>query len=950
MPVRDRNGEYLEQLDIIRNNQRADTRNSPQFIQMNQRLSALNEAMNKMSGAGYLMTSEDISELRILYAEAGEALEAYLKHLPTWVPDRWRSPEGLARQAGVETLRGFMKQDLAALDSYNPKNPMRLTEFLRDARSIVVNEPNQMEKIGDRLSTREVIEQNGQKGVFTENAVVTRSKLVFEDVVNRRSVRYGPADAGRPVMDAVQRLAREHRTLRNLVRDLPVGTLSDLGRRFKENDFFNLDRDILEMIDRLKDNIQRENYPYKIITTDQEAAVASQEDRNFNTLIGELLEESARIKGSSDNLDSMDVERGRSIGDRNTAMSIVGDLIYCPDILARSTDMKLKLKNGNVIRGSYMEWTKGQDIQYLSRCAPNNPEERKNLSFDFDSPKIIQDAGDLLALDYICGNTDRHMANFHVIFEKDPDGVYRYKGLQGIDNDLSFPVFGPKQMEKDKLEPDSHTRLPEDIVAMKESTAQAIMNLTKEKLTFALCHKLTKKEIDAAWERTQYLQNHIRKGMTHEWMSDDEIHPGQIHVIPDKSKAWDGINLSAVAHASPHLSFYHYLNNEFDLAAKPNIAQARAEAVRELEVHDLIEQRRVLQARRDPAVTGNPNWLNDQVGEKVKSNRERLETSETQRKRLAPDGPLKPILNQTQINLDYFDRERGDHFYQNAEDMYNVYHSRRNLTLHLARNAADVLRKIEKEQMSHLFAPGYESHSAVRAAGMEKPTGRYFIDGEPAEQYARRKYWSRAVEQEYNALPDQRSKKTYMENFVSAHILAAMTGGRHHVDVAVLAQGEQGLVQVRLFEAKMNLDGADWNGRQARINSITSDLKNRKTRQDAIRNRVKTTLQAKFDDGTLNAFRDTVREMKRIYHEGLILPQSAPGQVHQQADNQAGGNPHRQERIRLEALEEPRPRGNSVNQNPHPDQNARQANRNGAQADQNNQAVPGLRANAKSHS
>ena len=921
----DRNDEYLEQLNIIKDNKRADRENSPEFILMNQRLSALNAAMNEMSAEGHLISPADVSSLRSLYAEAGAALEAYIKHLPTWVPERWRSAEGLARQRGVERLREFMQQDMASLDSYNTQTPVRLMDLLRDARNYVVNAPDRMAKIGAALSTREIIEQNGQKGVFTENAPVTPDDHIFIDVVDRRSARYGQADPEKPMMDALQRLNLQHETLWKLVKNQPADILSDLGKKFKEHNFSNLDGSILSKLNRLKLKMQRENYPYKILTTSQEVNQASAADIKFNTMIGEMLEEAAKLKASSNNLAGMNVETGRSIGDRNTAMSIVGDLIYCPDILARSTDMKLRLRNGREIQGTYMEWTKGNDIMELSKCAPMN--ERADFAIDFDSPKIIKDTGDLLALDYICGNTDRHMGNFHVAFRKDPDGVYRYKGLQGIDNDESFPVYGPKEMEEDKYGIlNSHAHLPEDIAAMKETTARSILKLTKEKLTFALRHKLTQKEINAAWERTKHLQDHIRKGMAYNWMSDDEILPGQIHVIPDNSKAWDGMNLSAVAHATPRSSFYQTMDREFTYEAKKDIANARKQAVTERETPALSRRLTELIAQGNQAVINDPTWVDTQLDSKVKDNQRQVKRAEADRKRLAPDGSLKPILNQTQINLDYCDREQRDLLYQNALDMYDVYHSRRNLNAPLARNAANVLRKIEKDQMSHLFAPGYENHSAVKAAKMSNHCGRYFIDGEPAEKYAKRKYWSQTVAAEFAALPDRESKKTYMDNFVSAHVLAAMTGGRHHVDVAVLAQSEQGLLQVRLFEAKMNLGRADWNGRQDRIDSTTSKLKDRKTRQEAIRTEVKRVLQEEFDRGHLNAYRDTIRQLKREAAERIYRPGvQVNGNPHRQ-DAQPNGNPHRQERIGLENLAEPRRRANSFDLAPHPVQNVPAAN------------------------
>lgn len=164
--------------------------------------------------------------------------------------------------------------------------------------------------------------------------------------------------------------------------------------------------------------------------------------------------------------------------------------------------------------------------------------------------------------------------------------------------------------------------------------------------------------------------------------------------------------------------------------------------------------------------------------------------------------------------------------------------------------------------------------------------------------------------------PDEESRQKFMKNFVSAQILAAMTGGRHHVDVAVLSQNEKGQVQVRVFETKVFLGGADRSGRQDRINKITSKTDGRAERHRTIREGIRNKLQAKFQDGTLQGYEQTLRQMKQDYDNGVY-----------RAD---GVNPNRQGRVQLEALGELPGRANSFVQHqpqqpqPQPEQNEAQ--------------------------
>ena len=241
--------------------------------------------------------------------------------------------------------------------------------------------------------------------------------------------------------------------------------------------------------------------------------------------------------------------------------------------------------------------------------------------------------------------------------------------------------------------------------------------------------------------------------------------------------------------------------------------------------------------------------------------------------------------------------------------MYQVYHSRRNLSGQTMEYANRALRTLENEQMGDFFAPGYEDHNVVKAAGMKNPNDRYFIDGEPAERYARRKYWSREINDRYESLQDPEDKKEFMRNFVAAHILGAMTSGRHHVDTVCLTTGDNGKIRVQTYEVNLNLGEADINGRQKRIDDLAKSTGGREKRQNNIRNAVREKLTQKVDEGALNNYRNNVRAWREAQNV----------QNAQNAQNAAAqANPNRVEPVAFEALNVQRPRRNTVHRNENP--------------------------------
>ena len=213
--------------------------------------------------------------------------------------------------------------------------------------------------------------------------------------------------------------------------------------------------------------------------------------------------------------------------DRNAAMSKVASLLGVSNLICNAISMRFRDEKGNVVNGTFMEMAKGIDC--------TNPQQNllgqlnPNAAFH-DNPTVLRDLANLQALDYICGNTDRHGRNMVFTFE---DGYPpQVTGVQGIDNDLSF---GAKDF------PNGHSKLPSlaNMRVIGEEMARKIEALTPEQLKFALREfSLSEEQLKFAGVRLQSLQKQLKK--SREYYKDakpvkdsDDCEKGYIRILPD---------------------------------------------------------------------------------------------------------------------------------------------------------------------------------------------------------------------------------------------------------------------------------------------------------------------------------------------------------------------------------------------------------------------------------
>lgn len=205
-------------------------------------------------------------------------------------------------------------------------------------------------------------------------------------------------------------------------------------------------------------------------------------------------------------LNSAGISVGRNLDERNVAMSRIASLLGKPNLIAHSRKMELVDESGNTMQGIFMEKAEGFDI------AKRSEDPMFSRHVDFDTVGLKKDLADLQILDYICGNIDRHSANMFYDIREDETTQKRYvAGIMGIDNDTSFGIltsesalkYGETQMSGSNA-----------LGAINADMAAKVLSFNRPILEYALQDVLTKEEIDAAWIRTQSIQNAITMQIT----------------------------------------------------------------------------------------------------------------------------------------------------------------------------------------------------------------------------------------------------------------------------------------------------------------------------------------------------------------------------------------------------------------------------------------------------
>ena len=731
---------------------------SPSFTRAMEGVKKLNRELVRYMKEDRPLTAEELPKLRKLYSECLGDVSQYVTGTRGW---RWTT-RGDRRHNGMETMQNFMRKELEALYNYDPSKNWKLERIIDHARQEEVVLPDdKQEKLGGNLNSREVMGLNGRKGVFTarhswDSSMETLRERYLKDI----DADHFPDPQMRSAMQAAAEVLFDKRE--SVVRPfmLDAYLLDSFTTKFgsAEENFMNRAK-VSGAVNALNDAFRGKNIP-EIGRSQGDFAA------EFRKNLADLLEKCSLLENERSLYETAGIRHGANIDQRNTAMSVTADLLENPGIIARAHDVRI-LQNGQIREGTFMEWAEGT-------VAGNNAENTKS---DFTHPKAnlmtrdaLQQLADLQVADFISGNTDRHLNNAMFKLVPQKNGELHMKKVTGIDNDLSGGNIRMKDRDDLRhLEKRGQLVFPDNMLMMRQSTANAVLNLTKDTVQAAYRPYLKGNgEIDALWERVKAVQDQLRKDANYRWKSDHSLAVGHIRVLADDDPIWDSFRPGGLQHTASIFTKYDKM-------------AARAEYMK------------AFRPDRQEAVD---HYL---------------------RKRLANDHPYADIMPRLDYHVmpevtklsylkDVINNKKPG---ESAEDYAEFY---RNLG---TGNFLDNTRFMGKcntladKLRNDLMTLGYNNevknffqNNGLRAAGFKDMSDLFYIDGRPYNEYARDHFPDLVNHDLYKGAKGS----TLIENMDVGVIMALLTSGRHHVDLVIPGMDKEGRMCADITELTMDLE------------------------------------------------------------------------------------------------------------------------------------------------
>ena len=484
---------------------------------------ALDEQMKELSkpdrqGLPPLLDAERLQTLMKAYSNAAEQAEKYFSAVPEAAGAQHPERELVRRISGIishdmRTLTEYRNE----LDADPEAKRQSLPSLIENARTFTVDLSSvKIKSRNGQMSERLPMEitVNGKKlqGMFTKESHVMQLDKVLKRIADKAPTEEGK-DAINGILDSFRAYGREN--------DIPV--------KGDESDYSTF----ANMLLKEKKGKERDRFLCDVLGHGKEwgNSAKSIKQKCGKAAVDEL------IRGINDDYGRVYTNVLSGINpkdrtdDRNAAMSKVASLLGVSNLICNAISMRFKDEKGNVVSGTFMEMAKGIDCTNPQQnlLGPLNPDAAFH-----DNPTVLRDLANLQALDYICGNTDRHALNMVFTFE---DGFPpQVTGVQGIDNDLSF---GARDF------PDGHSKLSslDNMRVIGEEMARKIEALTPEQLKFALREfSLSEKQLEFAGVRLQSLQAQLKKSREHykdaEPLTDgSDCEKGYIRILPDEEFA-----------------------------------------------------------------------------------------------------------------------------------------------------------------------------------------------------------------------------------------------------------------------------------------------------------------------------------------------------------------------------------------------------------------------------
>ncbi len=212
------------------------------------------------------------------------------------------------------------------------------------------------------------------------------------------------------------------------------------------------------------------------------------------------------------------IDPGADRGRHEVATTRMAELIGAEDLVVKSTLTTLTV-NGEKIKGVSSTAAEGLTIAEASN-AVKDTNEKYGTNFKLRySPKAYQQLLSLQVLDILCGQVDRHNANYRVVIGRPDRTTNEVPILQvkGFDHDLSFGKYKYKDVQKIEMdnpsirlrgiETDNEFHIP----AMSEELADNILGWSPEMLTYKFIDILSQNELSYMIDRVTGVQRAIRR-------------------------------------------------------------------------------------------------------------------------------------------------------------------------------------------------------------------------------------------------------------------------------------------------------------------------------------------------------------------------------------------------------------------------------------------------------
>lgn len=487
------------------------------FIESLQKLVALTDYLYQLDDKGdyYPVTRDDFDRMVSLYKDTISQCDNFINtEFPKDVNGKRNVP------ASVKNIHAVLNNDLNFFSTFTPDGKTAFPDAIEQARgyTIDVTGSDNHATYGDSMSTRIAVrftDPNGKtvEGFFTSD---TRLNLVHD----YRKIINSFLDQNKDAVNSIGALLTPE--YENLILEPLIKSAADMSDPEIEGRAGEANYYLTKLPQDLRNELSKGKYDPLIKNLDSFVSTSK-------LLINRI--------GIADN---------SPVSSRNNAMTAVANLLGIPEVLAKSSPMKLKIKENGVVKtvtGTFMERAQGVDLARLNDLFGDF---KRNVRWagEFQvTPEALESLAKLQILDFICHNVDRHVNNLsYSLTDGNPPVLHK---VQGFDNDLSF---GRRNTAEDGNTAWAPTI--DELGVIPASLAEALAHVDENMLVTALrgCG-LSNSEIALTVERIDLVKNKIAESAeASKNMAPGEVKSGVLRVV--EKDGWKDYNNKELAKLS----------------------------------------------------------------------------------------------------------------------------------------------------------------------------------------------------------------------------------------------------------------------------------------------------------------------------------------------------------------------------------------------------------------